>query len=109
MSYRYESHTYENIAKHELGTNLAIRFALEDIRQTAEPKTPKKTGELRSSAIILANKGVVNWTSDHAEIMENKEFPNYTTPGTGPHFARNAVKEVEQRFDQHLRRAGVIQ
>lgn len=108
MAYRYNSKVRYVQAKTELGMQMAIRLALEDIRRTAEPLTPRRTGELRSSAIIRQSEGVVQWTADHAEILENKEFSNYTTPGTGAHFAERAVRQVEQRFDQHLRAAGVI-
>lgn len=108
MAYRYVSNVRYVQAKTELGMEMAIRLALEDIRRTAAPMTPYKTGELRSSAVIRQTEGVVNWIADHAEILENKEFQNYTTPGTGAHFAERAVRQVEQRFDQHLRAAGVI-
>ena len=106
--YTYSSNVRYVVSKTELGMEMAIRLALEDIRRTAEPMTPMKTGELRSSAIIRQNEGVVNWTADHAEILEQKQFQNYTTPGTGPHFAEKAVRQVNERFDQHLRAAGVI-
>lgn len=108
MAVRIQSNTRQIIVETELGMEFAIRLALEDIRRTAAPITPMKTGELRSSAVVRANEGVVNWTADHSEILENKQFQNYTTPGTGPHFAERAVRQVEQRFDQHLRTAGVI-
>lgn len=107
-SYRYNSKVRYVQTKTELGMEMAIRLALEDIRRTAAPMTPRKTGELRSSAVIRQSEGVVNWTADHAEILEKKQFANYTTAGTGPHFAERAVRQVTQRFDQHLRAAGVI-
>jgi hypothetical protein len=108
MSVRRTNNVPKILIETEVGVELAIRFALEDIRKTAEPNTPKKTGLLRSSATILATQGVVNWTADHAIYQEKKQYANYTTPGTGPHFAENAVKEVSERFDTHLRAAGVI-
>lgn len=108
MAVRIQSNVPQIITQTDLGMEFAIRLALDDIQRTARPMTPMKTGELRSSSVIRANEGVVNWTADHAGILENKEFSNYTTPGTGPHFAERAVRQVEQRFDQHLRAAGVI-
>lgn len=108
MAYRFVSHMTEIVAKNQLKMELAIRLALEDIRRTAEPNTPKDTGMMRSSAIVMANEGVVNWQSDYAVYQENKQYSNYTTPGTGPHFARNAVDEVSKRFAVHLKAAGVI-
>lgn len=108
MAYKYTSNVRYVTSKKELGMELAIRLALEDIRRTAEPLTPRKTGVLRSSAVVRANEGVVNWTADYAVYQENKEYQNYTTPGTGAHFAERAVRQVEARFDQHLRAAGVI-
>lgn len=108
MSYRYHSNMGKIQAEKELQMEMAIRLALEDIRRTAQPLTPMKTGFLRSSAVIRQLEGVVNWTADYAVYQEKKEYKNYTTPGTGPHFAERAVKQVQGRFDDHLRAAGVI-
>lgn len=83
--------------------DLALQQIGEEVIREAEPNTPKKTGELRASA-HLTNAGTrqisVAWAADHAKKQEagvssqGTPIQNYTTPGTGAHFAQNAINKV---------------
>lgn len=108
MSYRYTSYTSQISAEKEIGMQIAISSALDDIKATAEPMTPKKTGKLRSSATKKLQEGLIQWMADYSVYQENIQYGRYTTPGTGPHFGQKAVNIVMARFNQHLRKAGVI-
>lgn len=99
----------KNINARVIGDSIDNHFgvALQQIGQAvireAEPNTPKKTGKLRRSADVTkeGNRQVsVEWTADYAEDQElgiasnGKPIQRYTTPGTGAHFARNAINKV---------------
>lgn len=91
---------------------VALRLALEDIHRIATPVTPMDTGNLRQQIQkqIESNKqGYIQWNANYALYQENppRKF-NYTTPGTGPHFAEKAVKHVAENFSDYMRRAKVI-
>lgn len=89
--------------------SLGLRFILDDVDKTADPKTPRRTGDLRNikRKQVLGLHASIAWKRGYAAIQELKQFQHYTTPGTGPHFAENAVKEVIGRAEQHFRKAGL--
>lgn len=89
--------------------SLALRFILDDVDKTADPKTPKRRGDLRNQKRkqVLGLHAAIAWQRAYAPVQELKQFGNYTTPGTGPHFAENAVKEVIGRAERHFRKAGL--
>jgi len=111
MSVKITSHTSEIVARVEANIPLAIRFLLDDIDSTAFPKTPKDKGNLRQDTIktVIGKRGLIMWKKEYAIYQENKQYQHYTTPGTGPHFAENAVSSAVDRSEQHLRKARVIQ
>lgn len=99
----------KNINAQVIGDRIDNQFGValqqigEDVIRSANPNTPKKTGRLRTSAHLTkeGNKQVsVEWSAPYAEKQEkgisSKGTPiqNYTTPGTGAHFAQNAIDEV---------------
>lgn len=92
------------------GISLAIRFMLEDIQKTSEPRTPKRDGNLRRNTIISARglSGSIAWLVHYAIYQEYKQYSNYTTAGTGPHFAENAVKSIVNNSESYFRKAKVI-
>lgn len=110
MSVRVTDNTARIITDTSLGANLALRFMLDDIDRIANPKTPKKEGDLRSgiTKTVLGLKGKIAWNKSYAAIQENNQFVNYTTPGTGPHFAENAVKKVLSDSESYFRKARLI-
>lgn len=90
--------------------SLGLRFILDAIDRTAGPKTPKRDGNLRRdiSKQVLGLRGTITWRKGYAGYQENKQYRNYTTPGTGPHFAQNAVKEVAADAVRYFKQAGLL-
>lgn len=90
--------------------NLSLRFMLEDIEKISTPVTPKKEGNLRRDILktVLGLKGTIKWLKDYAVFQEVKQFKNYTTPGTGPHYAENSVVKVASKSDVYFKKAGLI-
>lgn len=97
------------------GANLALRFALDDIDRLAKPNTPKDKGNLRNDLLkqVSGLRGKIEWRKRYAAVQERGEIRgrkirNYTTAGTGPHFAENAVKTVTRNFEKYLRKAKLL-
>lgn len=114
MSVRVVDNTPQVLAKVRRGVNLALRFALDDVDREAFRKTPKLSGELRKNLrkAVSGNRARITWASDYAWYQErgftSGPVRRYTTPGTGAHFAQNAVKTVISRgFRNYLRKAGL--
>ena len=82
-------------------SSLSLRLILDAIEREARPNTPKELGDLRNNVTkqVLGNKASIKWGQRYAVYQEEKQHKNYTTPGTGPHFARNAVKKVLAELD----------
>lgn len=102
------------------GTGLAIRLMLEDIYKDSTPNTPMKSGDLRLKVTRTMegdNRGVIEWSSGYAQVQEqgyrnSKKgrvyFRNYTTPGTGPHYAKNAVDLAVANLPSYLEQVGLL-
>lgn len=88
---------------------LFLRAVLDDVDRTSTPATPQDTGDLRNlkRKQVLGMNATITWDRAYAAIQETKQFSHYTTPGTGPHFAENAVREVVGRASEHLREVGL--
>lgn len=87
------------------GAASGMRQMLEDIHRTSRPITPMKTGELRGDVKKNVSKrgsdvvvGEIEWARPYAWYQErgytSGPIRNYTTPGTGAHFAETSVKTV---------------
>lgn len=89
--------------------NLALRFMLDAIDTTSQAGTPKRLGDLRNNKLkqVLGLSGVIQWRQRYAAIQEDVQHRNYTTPGTGPHYADNAVREVVDDAGTYFRQAGL--
>lgn len=87
-----------------------LRVAAENIVNESTRKTPMKTGRLRMDVLkqVLGLHGSVVWGKNYAKYQEEKQFQNYTTPGTGPHFAENAVKKIVGQTQIIARSVGLI-
>lgn len=119
MSYRFQSNMLKVDADTKRNISLAVRYTLDDIQKTSKEKTPKRLGDLRKNVVkkVFGTKGSIVWQQKYAAYQEagarkdgTHRVSNYTTPGTGPHFADDAVKEVmTERVKIHLRTAGVIE
>lgn len=110
MSVKVEDNTARIIVDSTKGANLALRFMLDDIDRAARPVTPKKQGNLRNDIVksVLGLRGTIKWEKNYAIFQEKKQFRNYTTPGTGPHFAENSVKKIVNKADDYFRKARLI-
>lgn len=108
-------HEPELIARLNAKIAMCNRLLLEDIHRESQYKTPLKDGDLREQVTKTVNQtektGTITWTVPYASYQERgKRFDgshvvkNYTTPGTGKDFAKNAVKSVmtPQRLAKYL-------
>lgn len=106
---------YENNLSKRLNAKLMMcnRLLLEDIHRESQYKTPMRDGDLREQVTktVEGKSGIITWTVPYAAYQERgKRFDgshivrNYTTPGTGKDFAKNAVKSVvtPQRLSKYL-------
>lgn len=94
--------------------SIAARLFIDDIDKNARPNTPKKFGVLRNSVQkqVLGTRGTIIWPQEYAAIQERgvikgRKIRNYTTSGTGPHFARNAIKSTTRNAGSIFKRAGL--
>lgn len=89
--------------------SIFLRLAAEEVIRVSTPNTPKKTGRLRADVIrqVLGLSGKVKWGKNYAKFQETKQFKNYTTAGTGPHYAENAVRDVVRKTSDISKRAGL--
>lgn len=110
MSVKITSNIPSIKSGNEANTSLALRFMLEAIDSEAYYKTPKDKGNLRNDLIkrVMGKNAVIIWNKEYAKFQEDKKHRKYTTAGTGPHFAENAVRKVMENADQYFRKAGAI-
>lgn len=111
MSVRITNNHPKIKASSSSALNLALRMTLDDIDRLAFPKTPKDQGELRKNLkkSVVGHTGTIQWQSRYAVYQErgygSGPIRNYTTPGTGPHFAENAVMNGVNKLLPHYLRA----
>ena len=113
MAVKVRNNTARLKAKIENNTAVMIRLMLRDIHAKAEPNTPRKYGNLRDqvSERALGKTGYIEWHAEYATYQEDGSQGkpwHYTTPGTGPHFAENAVNEVVANLDEYARKSNLI-
>jgi hypothetical protein len=110
MSVRIVDNTAKIVLATQRQASLAVRFMLDDVHSLSEPKTPKDTGQLRRNVrkSVIGLTGKIIWGAQYASILENKQFSNYTTAGTGPNYARNAVTSVSKSPANAMRKARLI-
>jgi hypothetical protein len=101
--------------KSKINGQTAVRLALQDVERYARKITPYSGGgkgsHLRDSTFIsvFGTKGQIVWNKHYAESQERgfsksgKKFVNYTTPGTGPHYAEKSIEEVSKHIDKYFR------
>lgn len=90
--------------------SLGLRFLSEDVIRRSTPKTPRREGHLRRDYLIqvLGLKATIAWLKRYAATQEDVRHRRYTTPGTGPHFAANAVRDAVDNAKTPFRRAGLV-
>ena len=109
MSVKVTSNRLQIVSETDNRTSLAIRFMLEAIHRESTPTTPKKDGLLRADVTKVAQgkRGYIMWDKNYAVYQEKKQYTNYTTAGTGPHFAENAARKVAKNAQEYFRKAGL--
>lgn len=94
-----------------------LRLMMDKITDLAEPNTPKKEGNLRRDTLkqVLGLHGTLKWVKSYASVQERgkradgtHQIRNYTTPGTGPKFAENAVNKAVEDTNIVARAAKLI-
>lgn len=109
MSFTFHDRTAEvKQTVHRRG-GLMLRLMLDGIEKEADPNTPKDTADLRLNKVkqVLGLKAVIQWRQKYAAIQEKTQFQNYTTPGTGPHFASKGGKKVSTQLPKYAREANL--
>lgn len=109
MSVRVTDNTGAVRNETEQKASIFLRMVAEDIVND-DKGTPKKEGGLRRDVLkqVLGLRGKVEWRKRYAARQEDTQFKNYTTPGTGPHFAENAVKKVVDKTGVLAKRSGLV-
>lgn len=110
MSYSFTDNTKKIEDDISIKASVFLRKLCDEVISIAEPNTPKDRGNLRADVIkqVLGLKSIISWGKNYAIYQETKQFKNYTTPGTGPHFAENAVNEAIKKSDRIAKSAGLI-
>ena len=110
MSVRIIDNTPKVLLDTTQNANLFLRLMADEVVRNSTPNTPKRTGDLRNTVLrqVLGLKGKVMWTRKYAAIMETKQFRNYTTPGTGPHYAEDAIEPSVAKTEQIAKQARLI-
>lgn len=114
MSVKIQSNSRQLISERNNRVSLAIRLMLEAVHRESLPNTPKEHGNLRADVVksVQGNKGSIVWDKNYAQAQEEGRtrgivMKNYTTPGTGPHFARRAVTKVARDSRSYFARVGL--
>lgn len=106
MSYKLTDNTRNVENQLKLKGSIFLRTVADEIVKTSTPNTPKDKGNLRRDILkqVLGLRGKITWGKHYAVFQETKKYQNYTTPGTGPKYAENAVKSVSRRTGAIVRR-----
>lgn len=113
MAYRINDNTERIISEHQNATGLALRFMIEAVHMESRPKTPMLTGQLRGDVqkSVVGYRGKIKWGKKYAWYQErgytSGPVKRYTTPGTGAHFAENAVRKVKKDGRKYFKQAGI--
>lgn len=111
MSVKITDNTKAVMGSIEQKASIFLRIVADNVLSISKPGTPKKTGRLRMDVLkqVLGLNGKIVWGKGYAARMESIRHKKYTTPGTGPHFAENAIKDVVKLTSKIARQAGLIQ
>lgn len=83
--------------------SIFLRLTCDNVVDEATPKTPKKLGNLSRDVLksVTGLHGEIEWRKGYAEYQErgkrkdgSHKIRHYTTPGTGPHYAENAIDKI---------------
>jgi hypothetical protein len=95
MSVSYTDNTVFIQAQQRQTAAIGLRLLMSEIARFSEPKTPRRYGSLRRNKTIqvLGLTAALRWNVKYAAKQESTKYRHYTTAGTGPHFAENAVRK----------------
>lgn len=92
---------------------VANRLILDAIQKESRKRTPlAETGQLRGqvSKKVITNHAIITWQVPYASYQErgmrydgSHVIKHWTTPGTGPDFAKEAVAKVLDRAEDYYR------
>ena len=90
--------------------SIFLRMMADEIVNISTPITPKKSGRLRMDVVkqVLGLIGKIMWGKNYGVYQEEKQFKNYTTPGTGPHFAQKGAEGGVEKTRSVAQRSGLI-
>lgn len=117
MKFTVKNNSDEIISKTKVRSSIFMRQMCDTVVDLSTPKTPKDKGNLRQDIIkrVVGTKGQIEWGKNYAQYQERgkradgtRQIKNYTTPGTGPHFAENAIKEAVKKTGVVARLAHLI-
>lgn len=111
MSAKITDNTNQIILEITRNSSLALRYMTDEIQAIAEPRTPKQKGDLRRNVLktVVGLSGKIKWAQKYASRQEGgKGITRYTTSGTGPHYAENAVIAVTKSPEAVFKKARLI-
>ena len=110
MSVKVTDNTNNVVNTINAKANIFLRTFADVVLKTSQPKTPKRGGFLRRDVLrqVLGLKGKIEWRKSYAAKMETRQFRHYTTPGTGPHYAENAIKDSISKSRTIAKSVGLI-
>lgn len=97
--------------------SIFLRVLCDNVVDIAKPKTPKDKGNLRQDIlkIVTGLHGKIEWRKVYAQYQERGSrkdgthvVKKYTTPGTGPHYAENAVNKAIEKTEVIAKLAHLI-
>lgn len=97
--------------------SIYLRVIAEYIVDTSRPNTPKDKGNLNQDVLktVTGLKGQIEWRKGYAQYQErgarrdgSRRVRNYTTPGTGAHFAENAVNNAVGLATRFMKQVNLI-
>ena len=93
----------------QVKSSIFLRNMADEFIKISTPLTPKKTGRLRMDVVkqVLGLKGKIKWGKNYGKYQETKQFKNYTTAGTGPHFAESGASGCVKKTAEVAKRSGL--
>lgn len=97
--------------------SIFLRELCDTVVNISTPKTPKDKGNLSRDILkqVLGLHGRIEWRKVYASFQEagvradgTHRVRKYTTAGTGPHFAENAVNDAIKDTGVIAKRSGLI-
>jgi hypothetical protein len=116
VSVKVVDNTRRIIGDTTVKANIFLRMMADEVERIARPNTPKDLGDLKNNIVkqVLGLKGKIRWAQVYAAYQErgarkdgSHKVRRYSTPGTGAHFAENAIKEAEKRTAKVAKQAGL--